>query len=281
MKFTKMQGCGNDYVYVNCFSEQVKDPSALAKRIADRHYGVGGDGLILIEPSDRADAYMHMFNLDGSEGNMCGNGIRCVAKFIYDHGIIPADRTEAVIDTKSGLKNIKLYTEHGVMTRATVDMGVAKLTSELPEDITVHGMHLHFIGIDVGNPHAVYFLSDNPELRVSKVSDLDFLLYGHDFETHPRFPEKVNSEFIRIISDTEIDFRVWERGSGETLACGTGATAAVAAGCLAGKLRKDTEVLVHLVGGDLTIRYDAATGHGFMTGPAVEVFTGNFPVDNI
>ena len=181
MKFTKMQGCGNDYVYVNCFSEQVQDPSTLAKRIADRHYGVGGDGLILIEPSDRADAYMHMFNLDGSEGNMCGNGIRCVAKFIYDHGIIPADRTEAVIDTKSGLKNIKLYTEHGVMTRATVDMGVAKLTSELPEDITVHGMHLHFIGIDVGNPHAVYFLSDNPELRVSKVSDLDFLLYGHDF----------------------------------------------------------------------------------------------------
>ena len=199
MKFTKMQGCGNDYVYVNCFSEQVQDPSSLAQRIADRHYGVGGDGLILIEPSERADAYMHMFNLDGSEGNMCGNGIRCVAKFIYDHGIIPADRTEAVIDTKSGLKNIKLYTENGKMTRATVDMGVAKLTSELPEDITVHGMHLHFIGIDVGNPHAVYFLSDNPELHVSEVSDLDFLLYGPDFETHPRFPEKVNSEFIRII----------------------------------------------------------------------------------
>lgn len=278
MKFTKMQGCGNDYVYVNCFSEKVTDPSSLAVKIADRHYGVGGDGLILIEPSDKADAYMHMFNLDGSEGNMCGNGIRCVAKYIYDHGIIPSDRDEAVIDTKSGLKKIKLYTDNGKMTHATVDMGIAKLTSELPEDITVHGMHLRFIGIDVGNPHAIYFLSDNPELNVSKVSDLDFLLYGHDFETHERFPEKVNSEFIRIISPTEIDFRVWERGSGETLACGTGATAAVAAGCMAKKLQPDTEVTVHLIGGDLKIKYESATGQCFMTGPAVEVFSGDFPV---
>ncbi|SDZ82919.1 diaminopimelate epimerase [Oribacterium sp. KHPX15] len=278
MKFTKMQGCGNDYVYVNCFSEKVKDPSSLAVKIADRHYGVGGDGLILIEPSDKADAYMHMFNLDGSEGNMCGNGIRCVAKYIYDHGIIPSDRDEAVIDTKSGLKKIKLYTDNGKMTHATVDMGIAKLTSELPEDITVHGMHLRFIGIDVGNPHAIYFLSDNPELNVSKVSDLDFLLYGHDFETHERFPEKVNSEFIRIISPTEIDFRVWERGSGETLACGTGATASVAAGCMAKKLQPDTEVTVHLIGGDLKIKYESATGRCFMTGPAVEVFSGDFPV---
>ena len=277
MKFTKMQGCGNDYVYVNCFSEKVTDPSSLAVKIADRHYGVGGDGLILIEPSDKADAYMHMFNLDGSEGNMCGNGIRCVAKYIYDHGIIPSDRDEAVIDTKSGLKKIKLYTDNGKMTHATVDMGIAKLTSELPEDITVHGMHLRFIGIDVGNPHAIYFLSDNPELNVSKVSDLDFLLYGHDFETHERFPEKVNSEFIRIISPTEIDFRVWERGSGETLACGTGATAAVAAGCMAKKLQPDTEVTVHLIGGDLKIKYESATGQCFMTGPAVEVFSGDFP----
>lgn len=278
MKFTKMQGCGNDYVYVNCFSEKVTDPSSLAVKIADRHFGVGGDGLILIEPSDKADAYMHMFNLDGSEGNMCGNGIRCVAKYIYDHGIIPSDRDEAVIDTKSGLKKIKLYTDNGKMTHATVDMGIAKLTSELPEDITVHGMHLRFIGIDVGNPHAIYFLSDNPELNVSKVSDLDFLLYGHDFETHERFPEKVNSEFIRIISPTEIDFRVWERGSGETLACGTGATAAVAAGCMAKKLQPDTEVMVHLIGGDLKIKYESATGQCFMTGPAVEVFSGDFPV---
>ncbi len=276
MKFTKMQGCGNDYVYVNCFSEQVSDPAALAQKIADRHFGVGGDGLILIEPSERADAYMHMFNLDGSEGNMCGNGIRCVAKYIYDHGIIPADRHTAVIDTKSGLKNIVLYTENGKMQQATVDMGVAKLTSELPEDITVHGMQLHFIGIDVGNPHAVYFLEDNPELKVSKVSDLDFLLYGRDFETHPRFPEKVNAEFIEILNRGEVNFRVYERGSGETLACGTGATAAAYAGILAGKL--EDEVLLHLRGGDLHIRYDRESGHLFMSGPAEEVFSGDFPL---
>lgn len=276
MKFTKMQGAGNDYVYVDCFSEKVSDPSDLAIRIADRHFGVGGDGLILIEPSERADAYMHMFNLDGSEGSMCGNGIRCVAKYIYDHGIIPKDRTEAVIDTKSGLKKIRLYTEHGKVTGATVDMGTAKLTSELPEKITVHGMELSFIGIDVGNPHAVYFLSDNPALGVSKVSDLDFLLYGKDFETHLRFPERVNSEFLRVISDTEADFRVYERGSGETLACGTGATASVAAGVLAGKFRKDTDVTIHLIGGNLKIRFDSATGHMFMTGPAVEVFSGEW-----
>ena len=278
MKFTKMQGCGNDYVYVNCFSEQVTDPSGLARRIADRHFGVGGDGLILIEPSDRADAYMHMFNLDGSEGNMCGNGIRCVAKYIYDHGLIAADRKTAVIDTKSGLKNIELFTENGKMTSAAVDMGEAKLTSELPERITVRGMDLVFIGIDVGNPHAVYFLEDNTALGVSEVSDLDFLLYGKDFEEHKRFPDKVNSEFIRVISRREIDFRVWERGSGETLACGTGATAAVAAGCMAGKLDKDQEVLVHLRGGDLSIRYISDNGHCIMTGPAVEVFAGDFPL---
>lgn len=275
MRFTKMQGCGNDYVYVNCFSEQVDHPEELAKKIADRHYGVGGDGLILIEPSAKADAFMHMFNLDGSEGNMCGNGIRCVAKYIYDHGMIPKDRTEATIDTRSGLKNIKLYTKDGKMEQATVDMGEVTLTSSLPESITVHGMNLSFIGIDVGNPHAVYFLQDNPQLNVSKVSDLDFSLYGKDFECHPRFPQKVNSEFIEVISRDEINFRVYERGSGETLACGTGATAAVAAGYMAGYL--DREVLVHLVGGDLKIQYDEATGHAYMTGPAVSVFTGDFP----
>lgn len=276
MKFTKMQGCGNDYVYVNCFEEKVPDPSALAKRIADRHFGVGGDGLILIEPSETADAYMHMFNLDGSEGSMCGNGIRCVAKYIYDHGIISGDRREAVIDTKSGHKNIKLFVENGKMTIAAVDMGKLTLTSAVPEEITVKGMHLRFIGADAGNPHAVYFLEDNRELGVSRVSDLDFVLYGKEFETHPRFPDKVNSEFIETVSRKEIRFRVYERGSGETLACGTGATAAAFAGVMAGKL--DDEVLIHLLGGDLKIRYDRDTGHCFMTGPAAEVFTGDFPV---
>lgn len=278
MKFTKMEGCGNDYVYVDCFREQVKDPARLAQRISDRHFGVGGDGLILIEPSERADAYMHMFNADGSEGNMCGNGIRCVAKYIYDHGIIPPDRTETVIDTKSGLRNIALEIENGTVVRATVDMGMAALASELPEKILVKGMPLCFIGIDVGNPHAVYFIEDNPALGVSEVRDLDFLLYGEAFETHERFPDKVNSEFVRVISRGEIDFRVWERGSGETLACGTGATAAVAAGIEVGKL--DDEVLVHLIGGDLRIRYDRKSGHLFMTGPAKEVFKGEYDVQD-
>lgn len=276
MKFTKMQGCGNDYVYVNCFVEQVSSPETLAKHISDRHYGVGSDGLILIEPSERADAYMHMFNLDGSEGSMCGNGIRCVAKYIYDHGLIPPESRETVIETKSGLRTIQLHVENGKVKEATVDMGAAVLTSALPEQITVKDMHLSFVGIDVGNPHAVYFLEDNPQLGVSEVRDLDFLLYGEDFEKHPRFPEQVNSEFVRIHSREEIDFRVWERGSGETLACGTGATAAVAAGIFLGKLADD--VLVHLLGGDLRIKRDSENGHMFMTGPAVEVFEGEYDV---
>ena len=275
MKFTKMQGCGNDYVYVNCFSEAVANPPELARRIADRHYGVGGDGLILIEPSKGADAAMRMFNQDGSEGGMCGNGIRCVAKYIFDHGIIPSSRREAVINTRSGARRIELFVEDGKVREATVDMGKPLLAGELPEPITVRGMELSFIGVDVGNPHAVYFLEDNPALGAVHVADLDLEALGQNFETHPRFPDRVNSEFIEIVSPTEVRFRVWERGSGETLACGTGATASVFAGVMAKKL--DKEVQVHLLGGDLRIRYDAGSGHCFMTGPAVEVFSGEFP----
>lgn len=278
MKFTKMQGIGNDYVYVDCFQETVDDPSALAVKISDRHFGVGGDGLILIEPSEKADAYMHMFNLDGSEGNMCGNGIRCTAKYIYDHGYVSEDRREVLIDTRSGVRRIRLNIADGRVVSAAVEMGKAELTSALPEEINVAGMPLSFIGISVGNPHAVYFLEDNAPLQTMNVDELDLEKLGDAFEKHPRFPEKVNSEFIHVISPTEIDFRVWERGSGETLACGTGATAAVAAGCMAGKLAADKEVLVHLRGGDLTIRYDGQTGHCMMTGPAVEVFNGEYPM---
>ncbi len=276
VKFTKMQGCGNDYVYVDCFSQQIDDPPALARAIADRHYGVGGDGLILIEPAEGADAFMRLYNLDGSAAGMCGNGIRCTAKYIYDHGILPPERRTARIDTPAGVREIALTVEDGRVTAATVDMGIPKLTSELPERITVAGMALSFIGIDMGNPHAVYFLEDNPALGASDVSALPLAAWGADFETHPRFPDRVNSEFAAVRSRGEIDFRVWERGSGETLACGTGATAAVAAGILAGKL--DDEVLVHLPGGDLRIRYDRAGGHAFMTGPAVEVFSGEYPL---
>ena len=275
MRFTKMHGCGNDYVYVDAFTETVIDPAALARVISDRHTGVGGDGLILIEPTDSGDAYMHMFNADGSEGKMCGNGVRCVAKYIYDHGHLSPERRAAVIDTGAGPREVKLTVENGRVTAVTVDMGTPRLTSELPEDIAVGGRALRFVGVDMGNPHAVYFLEDNPALGAGEVRDLKLTDIGLAFETHPRFPDRVNSEFIRVRSRSEIDFRVWERGSGETLACGTGASAAVAAGVMLGKL--DNDVLVHLLGGDLRIHYEPDTGVCLMTGPAVEIFTGDWP----
>lgn len=274
MKFTKMHGCGNDYIYVNCFTEKISNPEELARKISDRHFGAGGDGLILIEPSDKADAFMNMFNIDGSHGAMCGNGIRCVAKYIYDHGIIPPERNYTLIDTPAGTKRIELEIEGGRVSYAVVDMGIVRLTSELPEVIEVHGRHLKFIGADVGSQHAVYFLEDNPELEgIMTWPDSQFALEGEYFERHPRFPERVNSEFIKVISRNEIDMRVFERGSGETMACGTGATASAFAGVLAGKL--DSNVTVHLRGGDLNIRVES-DGRCFMRGPAVEVFSGEY-----
>ena len=286
MRFTKMQGCGNDYIYINCFEEQVNDPSSLAVRLSDRHYGIGGDGLILIEPSARADAYMHMFNLDGSEGSMCGNGIRCVAKYIYDNGIIPEDRRHAVIDTKAGLREVSFDVEDGCVTSVTVDMGKPKLVSVGPESLNLCGAELIFTAVDIGNPHAVFFLEDNPQLGDTFCDSNDLIAASYersllqfidikkigDILARERFPDGVNSEFISISNRGEIFFRVWERGSGETLACGTGAAASVFAGIMADKI--DDEVLVHLAGGDLLIRYDRATGKCFMTGPAEDVFTG-------
>ena len=276
MKFTKMQGCGNDYVYVDCFSERVAEPSALSRHIADRHYGVGGDGLILIEPSERADAFMHMFNADGSEGAMCGNGVRCVAKYLYDHARVPVERRSVRVDTRAGVREISFRVEGGKAVDLTVDMGAPRLTSLLPEPIRVGGMALRFIGVDVGNPHAVCFLEDNAALGAKRVDELDLPRLGGAFETHPRFPDRVNSEFIDLVSAREVNFRVWERGSGETLACGTGAAAAVYAGIRAGKLER--EVLVHLAGGDLTLRYEPEGGHIFLSGEAVEVFGGDYPL---
>ena len=273
MQFTKMEGLGNDYIYIDCFREKVENPEDLAIKMSDRHFGVGGDGIILIEPSDKADAYMHMFNADGSEGAMCGNGIRCTAKYIYDHGIVRPDIPLIKIETKSGMKEIRYEVKDGKLFQATVDMGEVKLSSTLPEKIEVAGMDLSFVGIDVGNPHAVYFLEDNAALGPA-ISAIDFSRLGEAFEKHPRFPNRVNSEFIEIISRNEIRFRVYERGSGETLACGTGATASVVAGCLLKKL--DASVLVHLRGGDLEIRYDEKTKHAFMSGGAREVFVGEW-----
>lgn len=277
MKFTKMQGCGNDYVYINCFEEKISNPEELAKKFSDRHFGVGSDGLILILPplDNNSDAFMQLYNFDGSKASMCGNGIRCVAKYIYDHGIIPKERRETFIDTPSGIKKISLEIQDEKVISATVNMGEAKITSEIPEEIEINDKKLNFIGVDVGNPHAVYFIEDNPELKnIFSWEDSKFNLEGKNFEKHSRFPDRVNSEFIEIISRDEINMRVFERGSGETLACGTGATASAFAGFKAGKL--NSKVLVHLRGGDLKI--EIKNSCCFMTGAAVEVFSGEINI---
>ena len=273
MNFTKMQGCGNDYVYLNCFEEKIFNPEELAKKISDRHFGIGSDGLILILPTPNADAFMQLYNSDGSKASMCGNGIRCVAKYIYDHGLIPKDRLETLIETPAGIKKILLEVKNEKVQFATVDMGEAKLTSDILEEIKIDEKKLKFVGVNVGNPHAVYFLEDNPEIKnIFSWPDSKFAIEGIKFENHPKFfPDRVNSEFIEIISRDEIKMRVFERGSGETMACGTGATAAAFAGFISGKL--NSKVLVHLRGGDLKIEIN---NNNFcsMTGEAVEVFSG-------
>lgn len=262
MKFTKMHGIGNDYIYVNCFEEAVANPAAVARLVSDRHFGIGSDGLILICPSTVADCRMRMFNEDGSEGAMCGNGIRCVGKYAYEHGIV--DRPRILVETGGGVKELDMQVEDGQVVWANVDMGVPKLTSRLPEQIVVAGQEREFVGIDVGNPHAVYFCGEVDGLDLEKV--------GPAFECHPRFPNRVNTEFIRIIDRQHIQMRVWERGSGETMACGTGAAASVVAGAMLG-LTEDA-VEVWLKGGKLSIQWDRESGHVFMAGPAVEVFHG-------
>lgn len=266
MKFTKMHGIGNDYVYVNCFEEQVEDPSAMAKWVSDRHFGIGSDGLILICPSQKADCRMRMFNEDGSEGAMCGNGIRCVGKYVYDHGIVHSSRIS--VETDGGIKYLDMQVEDGRVVSVTVDMGTPKLTSRLPEQIVVDGREYDFTGIDVGNPHAVYYFDE--------IDSLDLEKTGPAFEHHERFVNRVNTEFIRVIDRQHIQMRVWERGSGETWACGTGATASAVASMMLG-LTDDT-VEVQLKGGSLLIHWNRENGHVFMTGPAVEVFHGEISV---
>ena len=284
MRFTKMQGCGNDYVYVNCFEEKVENPSEMAVTLSDRHFGIGGDGVIYIRPSDNADCMMDMYNLDGSRGKMCGNGIRCVGKYAYDHGIV--DRTEIKVETLSGIKTLKLFPgEDGKIGSVSVDMGKAifdagliplnlkllkddaKAGSEEPikdYPLVINGRELRFTFVSMGNPHAVTFIDDT--------ASLDIKAYGPEAECHEMFPEKANIEFIQIVDRKHINMRVWERGSGETFACGTGACAAVVA-CAENGLT-DTDVEVKLLGGVLKISYDKSTGEVRMTGPAVEVFSG-------
>lgn len=269
MDFTKMQGIGNDYVYVDCFKEQVKEPGAVARFISDRRFGIGSDGLILICLSRIADCRMEMYNTDGSQGKMCGNGIRCVGKYVYDHGLVPSDRRSLTVETLAGVKELRLEVEEGKAVRLTVDMGKPSLTSEISESVTIEGKEWNFTGIDVGNPHAVYFVEDTDSLDLEKM--------GPHFEYHERFmPDRVNSEFIRVIDRNHIQMRVWERGSGETWACGTGAAASAMASILSGYT--EDEVTVSLRGGDLKIRLDRESGHLFMTGPAAEVFHGSIDI---
>ncbi len=275
MKFTKMQGCGNDYVYVNCFEETVEDPAAAAIRVSDRHFGIGSDGLILLKPSDIADCEMDMYNLDGSRGAMCGNGIRCVAKLAYDSGCVRKERMS--IATMSGIKIIDLTVENGRAVAARVNMGAPILEPEkipvltegrtaINVPITVDDKEYRFTGVSMGNPHAVIFMDG---IRALKLEE-----FGPKFECHPLFPDRVNTEFIEVVDRHTLNMRVWERGSGETLACGTGACAAAVAAILNGKVDGDCPVKVRLLGGELTIEWDRSENTVYMTGPAVTVFTG-------
>jgi len=279
MKFTKMHGAGNDYIYFNCLEESIENPEALSIRLSDRHLSVGGDGIVLICPSAVADVKMRMFNADGSEGKMCGNAIRCVAKYVYDRGIAAKELIE--VETLSGVKQIMVSVEEGKVKQAKVDMGQA--TGLSPDEITIPEGQSNFLKnfpllasditweittVSMGNPHCVVFL---PE-----VAGLDLLKIGPDFEKHPFFPQQINTEFVRIISPQILEMRVWERGSGETLACGTGACAAVMAAILNGYCTENTDVTVRLLGGELTIRVTDETV--YMTGNAVEVFAGEIEV---
>jgi diaminopimelate epimerase len=275
MRFTKMHGAGNDYVYVNCFAEKFpSDPAALAIAVSDRHKGIGADGLILICPSERADARMRMYNADGSESEMCGNGVRCVAKYVYDHDI--AHRDELKIETGRGVLTLQIFAENGKAHRVRVNMGApilesAAIPTTLPGDppvnqtLSVGGRDLSVTCVSMGNPHCVTF--------VDQITDEWVLGIGPQIERHPAFPRRVNAEFIQVLSPREFNMRVWERGSGETQACGTGACASCVAGVLAGLTER--KVLAHLPGGDLELEW-AETGEVYLTGPAVEVFNGDW-----
>lgn len=275
MKFTKMQGIGNDYVYVDCFRETVKNPSKTAKIVSDRHFGIGSDGLILICPSEKADFRMVMYNADGSEGAMCGNGIRCVGKYVYDYGL--TDKTDLSVETKSGIKYLKLTVENDKAVKIRVNMGRPERCAEKIPIVTAHeqvqeeeieaaGRMWKMTGISMGNPHAVVPYDGNLE-------DLEIEKIGPCFEHHKVFPDRVNTEFIRVLDDHTVQMRVWERGSGETLACGTGACA-VAVAALWNRWVKEGPVTVRLLGGDLTIEWDRNEDTVYMTGPAQVVFDG-------
>lgn len=275
MKFTKMHGIGNDYVYVNCFKETVKKPSEVAKFVSDRHFGIGSDGLILIKPSEIADCEMDMYNLDGSQGAMCGNGVRCVAKYAYDYGIVK--KPQISVATKSGVKYLDLTIENDKVSMVKVNMGapvlkasaipvISKNEQVINEAIEVKRDYYHITAVSMGNPHAVVFMDDIEHLEIEKI--------GPYFEHHCAFPDRVNTEFVKVIDEHTVQMRVWERGSGETLACGTGACAVAVASILNGHVDGTQPVTVKLLGGDLQIFWDRNSNLVYMTGPATTVFDG-------
>ena len=280
MKFTKMQGLGNDYVYVNCFEEKIENPPAVARYVSDRHFGIGSDGLIMINPSEVADFEMEMYNADGSRGEMCGNGIRCVAKYVYDYGL--TDKTQISVETLGGIKYLDLTVKDGKVVLVKVDMGKPELKSDLipiisenekviDEPIEVDGQVYHMTGVSMGNPHTVIYVDD--------VKNLDLEKIGPKFENHERFPKRINTEFVHCIDRNTVEMRVWARGSGETLACGTGACAVAVASIL--NNLTDTRVTVKLLGGDLQIEWDREKNHVFMTGLAKVVFDGVIDITEI
>lgn len=273
MKFTKMHGIGNDYVYVNCLEETVQNPSQVAKFVSDRHFGIGSDGLILIKPSKVADFEMDMYNADGSRGEMCGNAMRCVGKYVYEYGL--TDKTNISVNTLSGIKYLNLYAVDGIVETVRVDMGKPELVAKhipilsekekiLNEEIIVEGVSYHITGVSMGNPHVVVYLDD--------IENLDIETIGPKFEHHACFPNRINTEFAKVIDEHTIKMRVWERGSGETLACGTGACAVAVASILNGYTKE--QVTVQLLGGDLQIEWDREADKVYMTGPATIVFDG-------
>lgn len=263
MRFTKMQGLGNDYVYLDCTRDAPADLSALAVKVSDRHFGIGSDGLICIFPSKTADFRMQMFNADGSEGEMCGNGIRCVGKFVYDKGL--TDKQTLTIETLAGIKKLELTVDGGKVSAVTVDMGPPQLEKE--RIVTFQGKEYRGYPVSMGNPHFV--------IPTNGVKDFNLQIHAPLSIPNPAFPHGVNVEIAEVLSPGHVLMRVWERGSGETLACGTGACATVAAFVGEGLIGR--EVTVTLLGGDLHIRWDEESGHIFMTGPAVTVFEGEWP----
>ncbi|MCX7708258.1 MAG: diaminopimelate epimerase [Clostridia bacterium] len=277
MKFTKMQGLGNDYIYVNCLSEKVENPSEVAKFVSDRHFGIGSDGLVLIMPSEIADFRMRMFNSDGSEAEMCGNAIRCVGKYVYDNKL--TDKTTVKVETLAGIKILEMTAENGKVVLVKVDMGEPILKPKdipvksekdrfIAEPVEVNGKTFNVTCVSMGNPHAVAYVKD--VLKFPLEAD------GPKMETHTLYPRKINAEFVQIIDRQNLKMRVWERGAGETLACGTGACAVLVASVLNGV--SDRKATVKLLGGDLIIEWNEKDNHVYMTGPAVKVFDGEIDI---